>query len=159
MPMHLVRDAMRGVLPDAACEPLAAWRVEWRHAPVREAWSHAHGPERARRSLDAWVPRPGSGEALRIAATTTGERWVGCDAPATCAWSVEGSWGVEGPVVHGAEDGSGGSVREGGRGEGAAPPSAAGAAGSAGAAGVAAGALSICSCTRLIASTLRVAIS
>ena len=101
MPMHLVRDAMRGVLPDAACEPLAAWRVEWRHAPVREAWSHAQGPERARRSLDAWVPRPGSGEALRIAATTTGERWVGCDAPATCAWSVEGSWGVEGPVVHG----------------------------------------------------------
>ena len=100
-PMHLVRDAMRGTHSDAGCEPLSAWRVEWRDGSVREDWSHPDGPERVRRALDAWVPRPGSGEAVRIAATTHGERWVGCDAPATCAWTVDGSWGAQGPVVHG----------------------------------------------------------
>lgn len=100
-PMHLVRDAMRASVPGAACDLLAAWRVEWREGPVRETWSHPDGAELARRALDAWVPRPGSGEAVRIEAMTSGERWVGCDAPATCAWTVDGSWGGEGPMVHG----------------------------------------------------------
>lgn len=100
-PMHLVRDVMHGAIPGAECEPLAAWRVEWRDEGVHAAWTDAEGAERVRRSLDAWVPRPGSDEVVRIAATTSGERWVGCDAPATCAWTVDGSWGVQGPVVHG----------------------------------------------------------
>lgn len=100
-PMHLVRDAMRASAPGAACDLLAAWRVEWRDGPVREEWSHPDGAELARRALDAWVPRPGSGEAVRIEAITSGGRWVGCDAPATCAWTVDGSWGGDGPVVHG----------------------------------------------------------
>ena len=100
-PMHMVRDALRAVAPGAACDLLAAWRVEWRDGPVREEWSHPDGAELARRALDAWVPRPGSGEAVRIETVTFGGRWVGCDAPATCAWTVEGSWGGDGPVVHG----------------------------------------------------------
>ncbi len=100
-PMHMVRDAMRAAAPGAACDLLAAWRVEWRDAPVREEWSHPDGAALARRALDAWVPRPGSGEAVRIEAMTSGERWVGCDAPATCAWTVDGSWGGDGPVAHG----------------------------------------------------------
>jgi len=100
-PMHVVRDALRAAAPGAACDLLAAWRVEWRDGPVREEWSHPDGAELAKRALDAWIPRPGSGEAVRIEATTSGERWVGCDAPTTCAWTVDGSWGGDGPVVHG----------------------------------------------------------
>lgn len=100
-PMHLVRDAMRATVHGAACDLLAAWRVEWRGGPVREEWSHADGARLARESLDAWVPRAGSGEALRMEAVSAAHRWVACDAPATCAWTVDGSWGAEGPVVHG----------------------------------------------------------
>lgn len=100
-PMHLVRDAMRAAVPGAACDLLAAWRVEWRDGPVREEWSHPDAASRVRASLAAWVPRPGSGEAIRLEALTASCRWVGCDAPASCAWTADGSWGALGPSVHG----------------------------------------------------------